>query len=181
MVRGNPWTYYQPASPDLVLAGPWHLHFKEGGPQLPADRVLDHMENWSDFEDAQSFSGTGVYSQTFDLQKDATAEYLLQLNGLHESARVFINDKDAGYFWGYPFELKIGKYLKAGSNQIRIEVANLMANRIRYMDQQKIAWRRYHEINFVNIDYKDFDASNWKIVPSGVEGPVIIKQLSASL
>jgi len=51
-------------------------------------------------------------------------------------------------------------------------VDNLMANRIRYMDQQGIEWRKFHEINFVNIDYEPFDASAWEPMPSGLLGPV---------
>ena len=79
--------------------------------------------------------------------------------------------------WSLPFEIKIGKYLREGTNSIRIEVSNLMANRIRYMDQKKQLWRNYHEINFVNINYKPFDASDWKVLPSGIAGPVTIKAL----
>ena len=29
------------------------------------------------------------------------------------------------------------------------------------------------EINFVNINYKPFDAANWPLTPSGLLGPVI--------
>ena len=77
--------------------------------------------------------------------------------------------------WSFPFELRLGNYLKAGKNELKIEVANLMANRVRYMDKNNIQWRNYHEINFVNINYKPFDASNWSVMPSGLEGPVKIK------
>jgi hypothetical protein len=93
---------------------------------------------------------------------------------VHESAHIWINGQDAGIMWSIPFTLRIGKYLHAGKNEIRIEVANLMANHIRYMDQHHIPWRQYHEINFVNINYKDFDASNWSVQPSGLVGKVTI-------
>jgi len=49
-----------------------------------------------------------------------------------------------------------------------------MANRIRDMDIKGIKWRNYHEINFVNINYKPFDASKWEPQPSGLLGPVTI-------
>jgi len=42
------------------------------------------------------------------------------------------------------------------------------------MDQKGVQWRNYHEINFVNINYKPFDASGWKPMPSGLIGPVTI-------
>ena len=74
-------------------------------------------------------------------------------------------------------EFKNITQLKIGENAITIEVANLMANRIRYMDQHKMEWRKYHEINFVNINYKPFDASNWEVQPSGLEGPIIIREV----
>jgi hypothetical protein len=85
---------------------------------------------------------------------------------------VVINGNDAGFIWSLPFELKVGQYLKEGNNTIRIEVCNLMANRIRDMDRKGEVWRNYHEINFVNINYKNFDASNWKVQPSGIDGAV---------
>lgn len=92
-----------------------------------------------------------------------------------ESARVWVNGQEVGFAFGIPFTLDITDFLRNGTNEIRIEVANLMANRIRYLDQQGITWRNYHEINFVNIDYGPFDASGWEIMPSGLEGPVNIE------
>ncbi len=83
-----------------------------------------------------------------------------------------MNGKDAGLIWSLPYELKIGKFLKEGNNTISIEVANLMANRMRSMDRNKITWRNYHEINFVNINYKGFDAAGWPVQVSGLEGDV---------
>lgn len=79
-----------------------------------------------------------------------------------ETASIKINGKQAGYIYSVPYELRIGKFLKQGNNKIDIEVSNLMANRIRYMDRNNMVWRNYHEINFVNKEYKEFNASNWK-------------------
>ncbi|HUN03818.1 MAG TPA: glycoside hydrolase, partial [Niabella sp.] len=132
------------------------------------------LKPWTDFtEDSatQSFSGTGVYSTSF-VVKNKASEYLLKLDKIYESARVIINGKDAGIVWSLPFEILVGKYLKEGKNSIRFEVCNLMANRIRNMDKNGEVWRNYHEINFVNINYKNFDASSWKIQPSGLNGVI---------
>jgi hypothetical protein len=57
---------------------------------------------------------------------------------------------------------------------LSIEVANLMANRIIYMDRRKIEWRKFNEINFVNLFYEPFDASGWEPMQSGLLGPVTI-------
>ncbi|WPO81689.1 glycosyl hydrolase [Chryseobacterium sp. JJR-5R] len=169
------WKYTEKTEAPIVLSQSWHLSFKEGGPELPKPRTLTKLQPWTNFtEDAQtqSFSGTGVYATTLNLKKNKADDYLLKFDKLYESAAVIVNGKEAGIVWSIPFEINVGKYLKKGKNTIQIEVSNLMANRIRYMDQNKIEWRNYHEINFVNINYKPFDASNWKVQPSGLDGEI---------
>ncbi|MCD9855362.1 glycoside hydrolase [Epilithonimonas sp. JDS] len=169
------WYYAEKTEAPILLNQPWQLTFKEGGPELPKTKTLDKLQPWTYFtEDAstQSFSGTGVYTTTLKLKKKNGDDYLLKFDKLYESAKVIVNGQDAGIVWSLPFEINIGKYLKKGKNTIQIEVCNLMANRIRDMDQKKIQWRNYHEINFVNINYKPFDASNWKVQPSGLDGEI---------
>jgi hypothetical protein len=169
------WKYIEPTGKVINLENnKWQLKFTEGGPILPKVRMMNRIQPWTNFMDdstTQSFSGTAVYSTTFTL-KNKAADYLLQLDKLYESARIIINGKDAGLIWSLPFETKIGKYLKEGKNTVSIEVCNLMANRIRNMDRNGEVWRNYHEINFVNINYKNFDASIWKVQPSGIDGTV---------
>lgn len=169
------WKYIEKTDDPIILNQPWQLSFKEGGPELPKSKTLKKLQPWTDFtEDAstQSFSGTGVYTTTFNLKKNKADDYLLKFDKLYESATVIVNGKQAGIVWSNPFEINVGKYLNKGKNTIQIEVSNLMANRIRYMDKNKIEWRNYHEINFVNINYKPFDASNWKVQPSGLDGEI---------
>jgi hypothetical protein len=174
-----PWPYDEPAGPPLPVKGEWALQFTEGGPQRPADGKLAELVSWTALPDpkAESFSGTGRYTITFTLPDRKADEYLLHLGEVRESARVWVNGQDAGMLWSIPFRARIGKYLKAGTNTLSIEVVNLMANRIRDMDRKGIAWRKYHEINFVNINYKPFDASGWQPQPSGLLGPVTITPL----
>jgi hypothetical protein len=171
------WKYLETLQRPVTLDGKWNLSFKEGGPALPSGKTMNQLQNWTNFTDdttTQNFSGTGVYTTTFTLPAKKASEYLLELGKVNESAKVYINGKEVGILWSIPFQARIGKYLKAGQNTITIEVANLMANRIRYMDRSGMEWRKYHEINFVNIDYKNFDASAWKVQPSGLLGPVTI-------
>ncbi len=168
------WKYIEEATSPVVLNNEWNLHFTKGGPVLPADQKLAALRSWTDCPDtaAVSFSGSGEYTTTFDLPAKLANEYLLNLGRVCESAKVYINGSDAGIFWSIPFSARVGKYVKAGKNTIKIEVTNLMANHIRYMDQHGIPWRKYHEINFVNINYQPFDASKWNVMPSGLLGPV---------
>ena len=176
-LKSDPWKYVAPAGSPLTISGPWTLKFKEGGALIPAPVNLQKLVSWTELQDqaARNFSGTAVYSASFELRGKPADEYLLDLGKVCESARVKVNGKDTGILWSIPFSVRIGKFLKPGENKIDIEVANLMANRIRQMDQQKIQWRNYHEINFVNIDYKPFDAATWQPMPSGLLGPVVLK------
>jgi hypothetical protein len=159
----------------IELKSDWNLHFTSGGPFIPSDKKMKLLQPWTNFIDdstTQYFSGTGIYSTSVILKNKNADDYILQLDQLLESARVIVNGKDAGIIWSIPFKLNIGKYLNVGENKIEIEVNNLMANRIRYMDKNKLEWRKYHEINFVNINYKNFDASTWKVQASGLAGDV---------
>ncbi len=173
---GATWTYLEKQNAPLPLAGPWSLRFTAGGPALPHDTTLGNLVSWTAFPDtaAVAFSGTGDYNTRFTLSGPLASEYLLDLGEVFETAHIWINGQDAGFIWSFPYRKRIRAFLKPGINQLRIEVANLMANRIRDMDRRKISWRNYHEINFVNIHYKPFDASGWQPRPSGLVGPVTI-------
>jgi hypothetical protein len=175
------WNYVEPTGSAITLNNEWKLHFVAGGPQIPSDKTMRQLRPWTSFTNdttTQNFSGTAIYSTTFNLPVKQASDYILQLGKVDESARVFINGKEVGLLWSIPFQARVGQYLKQGENTISIEVANLMANRIRYMDRNEITWRKYHEINFVDINYKNFDASKWKVQPSGLEGPVTITPVS---
>ncbi|RCW32545.1 glycosyl hydrolase [Marinilabilia salmonicolor] len=154
--------------------GSWEIDFIGGGPELPESRTMDSLQYWTNLEGDKidAFSGTARYSTTFYMDKLSSSDYLLNLGKVAHSARVLLNGQDLGVLWSEPFVVNVGKYLHEGENTLQIEVANLMANRIRYMDQQGMEWRNYHEINFVNIRYKSFDASGWDIMASGLAGPV---------
>ncbi len=171
----NNWKYKEITGTAISLTNNnWNLQFKSGGPRLPSAKKMSPVKPWTSFTSdsaTQSFSGTGIYSTSFTI-KNKAADYLLQLDKLYESARIIINGKDAGLIWSLPYEKRIGKYLKPGTNTISIEVCNLMANRIRNMDRNGITWRNYHEINFVNINYKNFDASGWQVQASGLGGEI---------
>ncbi len=168
------WSYDEEQKP-IQIQGKWTIDFREGGPILPQKIQIDTLKLWTDLSDEamQNYSGAGGYSIYFELNKTAK-DYYLDLGKLAESAEVFVNKKSAGIVWSVPSRLKIGYLLKNGRNFLQIEVRNLMANRIRYMDKNKEIWRNYHEINFVNAHYQPFDASNWRIMDAGLAGPVTL-------
>ena len=167
------WAYQDQTGEAIALTGPWTIEFKTGGPALPPRQTIDLLQPWTALDDSlvMQFSGTATYTTSIKLASKA-GDYLLQLGDVRESAKVWVNGHYAGNSWAVPHQLRIGEFLQPGDNTIEIEVANLMANRIRYMDRAGITWRKYHEINFVNIDYQPFDASGWEVQPSGLIGPV---------
>ncbi|MEX2601710.1 MAG: hypothetical protein WD355_08685, partial [Balneolaceae bacterium] len=65
-------------------------------------------------------------------------------------------------------------------NELEIEVANLMANRIAWLDREGAAWKKFYNVNFparfgLNRNENGlFDASGWEPQPSGMAGPVTL-------
>src|SRR5699024_58071 len=160
----------------ILLDNRWDIKFSKGGPELPESREIKKLSYWTDWNDdtANRFAGLGTYRTTFEVEKQSGKFYMLELGKVDESVRVIVNGEEAGIVWANPFQLEIGPWLKDGENTLQLEVANLMANRIRDLDKRGVEWRNYHEINFVNIDYKSFDATEWEVMESGLRGLVQI-------
>jgi hypothetical protein len=85
---------------------------------------------------------------------------------------VRLNGEAIATAWSVPFVVGLDNRLRPGTNLLELEVTNLAANRIRDLDRRGVAWKTMHEINFVNINYRPFDASTWDLKPSGLLGPV---------
>jgi hypothetical protein len=173
-VEGNRWTAV-PANPQAVaLDGPWKIQFLDGGPALPAATEITALGSWTTLPDAdvKKFSGTARYTTTFDLPNPLPADCRLDLGKVANTARVSLNGQPLGISWCVPHVIDLTKTLKTGKNLLEIEVTNLAANRIADLDRRKAPWKQFHEINFVDIGYKPFDASKWPPLDSGLLGPV---------
>ncbi len=172
--EGSGWTYLKQAGSPVDLSGTWNIHFFEGGPSLPADIATRALASWTDIGDAEAkrFAGTARYSLEFNMPPLVPAGWILDLGRVCESASVKVNGKAVVTLFSAPFRAIIGNILVPGKNVLEIEVTNLPANRIADLDRRKVDWKIFHEINFVNIDYKPFDASGWQPRDSGLLGPV---------
>jgi hypothetical protein len=62
--------------------------------------------------------------------------------------------------------------LQPGKNRIEIEVTNLPANRIAELDRQGTQWRKFKEINIVDLNYRPANYAHWTPMPSGLNGKV---------
>ena len=161
---------------EFQVDGNWDLSFIKGKPSLPKPAKLKALESWTVLPDsAVYFSGTALYRIGFDASPELvkTGNVLLSLGDVREVAGVKINGKSVGTAWSIPFQLSVpAGILKEKGNVMEIEVTNLSANYMRLRDKQAPEWKKFYDINIVDITYKKFDASNWEPMPSGLLGPV---------
>ena len=158
----------------LRLNNPWTLSFIEETPKVNKTFTLDAPQTWETLDDSlKVMMGTGVYTTKVRLTKaEAKEHWQIDLGDVRESARVYINGQFIGCAWSVPFVLDCRNTLKAGDNEIRIEVTNLPANRIADYDRRGIKWRKMEEINVVDINYRRTTYDQWAPVPSGLNSPV---------
>jgi hypothetical protein len=157
----------------IVPSSKISLNFIKGAPELPKPMDLDNLDFWTKDSSTHRFWGIGKYSFDFELNStEIKNAKVLHLDQLKDWAKVSINGKSIGKIWSIPFQLNIPNGILKEHNLIEIEVTNLSANRIRDLDKQGVVWKKFHEINFVDIRYKPFDASKWVIDSSGLKGNI---------
>lgn len=163
----------QPAE-EMVIQGPWTLSFIDEAPRVGETFRLDSLQTWESLSQSAAVTmGTGVYTTTFKLSaQQSKRHWLIDLGDVRESARVYMNGQLIGCAWAVPFILDCGKALRKGKNELRIEVTNLPANRIAELDRQGVEWRKFNEINVVDIDYKKTKYDHWSPMPSGLNSKV---------
>ncbi len=177
---GPDWSWAETAGPAVALTGDWRLDFLAGGPELPPALTSARLAAWTELggEAAQRFAGTARYTLTFAAPagQPPAGGWRLDLGRVADSARVRVNGAELGTVFLPPFRVVVPNLRPAG-NVLEIEVTNVAANRIRDLDRRKVTWRNFHDINFVNLDYKPFDAARWPVRPAGLLGPVTLTPL----
>jgi hypothetical protein len=176
-VEGPWWSYWRTAQTNEITTA-WRVEFISGGPVLPTEFQINKPDSWTALpnEDVKKFAGTARYSTTFDAPDKTSPQWLLDLGKVCQSARVRLNGQDLGTLITPPFQVVV-KNLKPKGNLLEVEVTNVSANRIRDLDRRGVKWKNYHDINFVNLNYRPFDASNWPLTDSGLLGPVTLTAL----
>jgi len=173
-IGGPKWRYLQPTGEPCEIKGTWQVSFIEGGPNLPSGFETDRLASWTELGDAEAkrFAGTARYKIEFDGPAVKADDWVLDLGRVCESGRVTVNGQYVGPLFSIPFKIAVGKFLSKGRNTIEVEVTNLSANRIADMDRRKVNWKKFYDINYVDIHYQPFDASAWPMMDSGLLGPV---------
>ncbi|MDN5283827.1 MAG: glycosyl hydrolase [Mucilaginibacter sp.] len=115
----------------ITLSGPWDVSFnlKWGG---PAHTVFEKLADWtqSTEEGIKYYSGIAAYHKKFDITTPSEGPVYLDLGKVKNIARVTLNGKDLGVVWTAPWRIDISPALQSGSNDLKIEVANLWPNRL---------------------------------------------------
>lgn len=169
------------AGDTIALNGPWTLSFINEAPEVGKTYKLEKLQTWETLDEQTAITmGTGIYTTHLKLKKrdfEDAQGWLINLGDVRESARVYVNGVMVGCAWSVPFELDLKDALRIGDNEIRIEVTNLPANRIRDLDKRGVKWRKMEEINVVDINYKKTLYDQWQLMPSGLNSKVSIIKL----
>ena len=174
----EPWPNWELDGQALPIEGSWQVTFTAGGPNLPPAFETAKLDSWtSSSQEAERFAGTATYRTTLNIDREQDGWRLL-LGDVRESARVFVDDRHVTTLVAHPYQCDLPR-LDIGQHELRIEVTNLSSNRIRDLDRRGVNWKKFYDINYVNINYKPFDASEWPIRPSGLLGPLRLQPLKA--
>ncbi|MBP5522725.1 MAG: hypothetical protein J6X74_00680 [Bacteroidaceae bacterium] len=150
----------------------WTLSFRDAAP-TPITKTwsMESPKSWTELGDQllNETMATGVYKTTFRMGKiQPQSAFVLDLGDVRETAHVIVNGKDCGTLFSVPYRIDITQYLHEGDNTLEVEVCNLPANRIAALDRQGVQWRKFKEINVVDLNYKRNHYDSWTPVPSGL-------------
>ncbi|MBQ9814021.1 MAG: hypothetical protein IJM54_12010 [Thermoguttaceae bacterium] len=118
----------------VALDGGWNVSFDSGEiARGPKDVVkFDKLSDWATSADdaIKFYSGTAVYKTTFKLDAAPKGKVYLSFGEVCEMAKAKINGKEVGGVWTAPYRLDVTDAVKAGENEIEIEVVNCWVNRL---------------------------------------------------
>lgn len=150
------------------LDQPWQVQFDPsfGGPSQV--QIFATLSDWSKHKDSsiRYYSGTATYSQTFQWSPEK-GRFWLDLGKVANIAEVKLNGNSCGVAWTYPYRVELTPYLKAGENQLSIEVSNTWANRL-------IGDQRLPEKQRVTNTTAPFRLEGKPLLEAGLLGPVRI-------
>jgi hypothetical protein len=127
---------------------PWNVSF-ESIFSTPKPIVMHQLQNLSTFinDSLRYFSGTATYSNTFKIENlPEQNNIFISLDTVSVMAKISINGQFAGGVWTAPYKLDITKFVKQGTNNLKVEVVNTWVNRL-IGDQQLPEPQRQTKLN----------------------------------
>ncbi len=165
-----------------IIQGSWMITFTDPWDVTFTERT-DSLFLWPKHNrhEIKYFSGIASYENSFNLTNIDTAEQkvFLDLGDVKELADVYINGKQVAVIWKSPFVVEITDFIQNGTNNLRIEVANLWPNRM-IGDFQLPPGQRKVKSNVVrmpngwSIPLENLPNEEYGLLPSGLSGPVIL-------
>ncbi|HKP15087.1 MAG TPA: glycosyl hydrolase, partial [Gemmatimonadaceae bacterium] len=145
-LQGAAWPYMEVAGPPVQVHGSWSLEFLSGGPTLPGKFAELTLGSWTALpgEAVKNFSGTARYRMEMprpEVRYEGTSSWRFDFGTVHESARIILNGKELGTFFGPWFRVDVPDAALLKNNVVEVEVTNLMANRIADLDRRGVAWK----------------------------------------
>ena len=114
----------------IDISGDWTMTLVDeqmSGKTFEVPTLSDLSE--SDNKEWRYYSGDIAYEKTFNMPAIGAGERcVLDLGRVEVVAKVIMNGKEVGTLWKYPYSLDVTKYLNAGSNTVRVVVANTWVN-----------------------------------------------------
>ncbi len=183
-----------PGAKSLDLSSGWQLYFP---PNWGAPAMVDmpKLISWpdSDVDGVKYFSGSAVYTKTFNVPAGFAADQVwLSLGRVKNFATVTLNGVNLAVLWKEPYGLNVEKALRVGKNTLEIKVTNLWPNRIIGDEQlpEDVEWDGNHLKKWpdwlVNHQPRPqtgrYTFETWKfwskdspLLESGLLGPVVLK------
>ena len=171
----------------IDLTHEWKVTFDKTG----AAETIQSLHSWTDDEAEKYYSGTATYERVVEIPGSVAQAGAVFLNfgegtpverttlhqagmrtwydpPLREAALVYVNGKPAGAVWHPPFRLDVAPLLHAGTNELKIVVANTAIN--------ELAGRAAPDYQLLNLRYGEKfipqDMDRLQPLPSGILGPL---------
>ena len=154
-----------------LMIGLWDVNPGPGS-VVPEVRMSTTLGDWCDWSPAwRAFSGRATYKTS--VVATPGRHITISLGDVRHSARIRWNGREISTVISAPYNLSIAGSAVKSTNILEVEVANLMLNGLIGCEKSGMKWQKFY---FVGIDYKPFTATSHKELPSGLLGPVVIRQ-----
>ena len=170
----------------IDISHDWRVTFGNSG----KTETMHDLRSWTDDPESRYFSGAATYEKTIAVPASTLRNSKVQLDfgegkplpeqtlhagmqawldgPIREAAVVYVDGKRAGSVWCPPYSIDVTSLLRAGENDIRVEVANLALN---YMAGHALPDYRLLNLRY-GVRFEAQDMDKVQPIPAGLLGPI---------